>query len=81
MRTAGIREARQNLSTLIELVKAGEEVTITDRGKAVAVLSAPPKTPRPRFPDLSEFRVSLNLPPDTGSRLCAIISEDRDDRI
>jgi prevent-host-death family protein len=36
MTTASISEAKAKLSALLERVKAGEEVTITDRGKPVA---------------------------------------------
>ena len=36
MRKAGIREARQNLSVLLDEVREGREVLITDRGKPVA---------------------------------------------
>ncbi len=35
MRTAGIFEAKQNFSELIEAVEAGEEVLITRHGKEV----------------------------------------------
>jgi prevent-host-death family protein len=41
MKTAGIREARQNLSVLLEDVRKGHEVVITDRGKPVARLVPP----------------------------------------
>jgi antitoxin (DNA-binding transcriptional repressor) of toxin-antitoxin stability system len=36
---AGIREARRNLSVLLDEVRKGEEVIITDRGRPVATLS------------------------------------------
>lgn len=36
MTTASISEAKAKLSALLDRVKAGEEVTITDRGKPVA---------------------------------------------
>ncbi len=36
MRTASISETKARLSALLDLVKAGETVTITDRGKPVA---------------------------------------------
>ncbi len=36
MRTASISEAKARLSALLDLVKAGETVTITDRGRPVA---------------------------------------------
>jgi prevent-host-death family protein len=54
MRTAGIREVRQNITALLEQVKKGREVTITDRGR---VVPAPPL--RKPFPDMTEFRRSL----------------------
>ncbi len=44
MKEAGIREARQNLSALIAEVRKGHEITITDRGKAVARLVPPQLT-------------------------------------
>lgn len=36
MRTAGIFEAKQNFSQLIDAVEAGEEVRITRHGKEIA---------------------------------------------
>ena len=41
MRAAGIREARQSLSVLLEDVRKGHEIVITDRGKPVARLVPP----------------------------------------
>jgi prevent-host-death family protein len=37
--SVGIRELRQNLSRYIERVKAGESLTVTERGREVARLS------------------------------------------
>src|SRR5207244_2142437 len=54
MRTAGVREARQNLTDLLDDVKKGREIVITDRGRPVARL-APVERRRP-FPDLSRVR-------------------------
>lgn len=54
MRTAGVREARQNLTELLDDVKKGREVVITDRGRPVARLA--PIEHRRRFPDLSRLR-------------------------
>jgi prevent-host-death family protein len=77
MKKAGIREARQNLSALIEDVKKGREILITDRGRPVARLVAPPKPAAAPFPDLSRFRRTMPVltPPLSGS-----IIEDRGDR-
>src|SRR5438874_7444559 len=45
MRTAGVREARQNLSVLLDEVKKGREVVITEHGRPVAKL-VPLERPR-----------------------------------
>ncbi len=42
MKTATITEAKNGLSALIDRVKAGESVVITDRGVPVAVLEPAP---------------------------------------
>jgi len=44
MAMASISEAKAKLSALLERVKAGEEVTITDRGKPVARIVPLPGT-------------------------------------
>lgn len=77
MRTAGIREARQNLSKLLAEVAAGEEITITDRGKPVARLIAPRLQSQLGFPDLSEFRKRM---PTFNESLSDAIAADREDR-
>lgn len=41
MKSAGIREARQNLSALLEEVRNGREVILTDRGRPVARIVPP----------------------------------------
>jgi prevent-host-death family protein len=78
MRTAGVREARQNLSALLDEVKAGHEVVITERGRPVAKL-VPPDRPRGKgFPNLAAFRRTLPILDPPASK---IIEEDREDRI
>ena len=78
MRTAGVREARQNLSSLLDEVKKGREVLITERGRPVAKLVPPDASPRKGFPDLKAFRRRLPVfdPP-----LSATLDEDREDRV
>ena len=76
MRTAGIREARQNLTSLLDDVRKGREVIITDRGRAIARL-VPVQQPRP-FPDLSEFRRQFA---HLGISLSQAIIDDREDRV
>ncbi|MBN2337704.1 MAG: type II toxin-antitoxin system prevent-host-death family antitoxin [Acidobacteria bacterium] len=78
MKRAGIREARQSLSELIEMVRKGREVLITDRGKPVARL-VPAETSSARaFPGRAAFRRSMPaLSPPLSSTVC----EDREDRL
>ena len=77
MKKAGIREVRQNLSALIEDVKKGREVVITDRGRPVARLVPPSQQTAAPFPDLARFRRTMPVltPP-----LSASIQKDRGDR-
>ena len=78
MRTAGIREARQNLSKLIEAVKQGQEVVITDRGTPVARLVGPVRRSARKFTDRSDFRAEM---PELDPPLSQTVSEGRRDRI
>jgi prevent-host-death family protein len=78
MRTAGVREARQNLSALLDEVRKGREIVITERGRPVARL-VPPDRPRGKgVPNLTAFRRSMPVlePP-----LSASLAEDRADRL
>ena len=77
MREAGIREARQNLSALIEEVKKGHEITLTDRGRPVARLvpSLPPVA-RP-FRGRAAFRHKM---PRLKATLTQAILDGREER-
>ncbi len=77
MRKAGIREARQYLSDLIDEVQAGREVVITDRGRPVARLLPPDTATTRPLPDLRAFRRKL---PVLSPSVSAAINEDREDR-
>jgi prevent-host-death family protein len=76
MRTAGVREARQNLTDLLDDVKKGREVVITDRGRPVARLT-PVKRRRP-FPDLARVRRAFR---GSGPALSQAVLEEREDRL
>lgn len=76
MRTAGVREARQNLTALLEEVKKGREVVITDRGRPVARLTAVER--RRPFPNLARLRRSFRGP---NPQLSQAILEGREDRL
>jgi prevent-host-death family protein len=75
MRTAGVREARQDLTALLDDVRKGREVTITDRGRPVARLV--PVKPRQPFPDLARARRKT---PPIDPPLSRAILEEREDR-
>ncbi len=55
-----VKELREDLRSYIERAEAGEEIVILRRGKEVARL-APPEKEGGRFPDLTEFRASIEL--------------------
>jgi len=76
MRKAGVREARQNLTDLLDDVKKGREVVITDRGRPVARLA--PVVRRRAFPDLSQVRAAFR---GAEPRLSEAVLEDREDRL
>ncbi len=59
-----VRELRSELRRIIDQVETGEEVTITRRGKVVARLMPPQREPQ-EFPDLTDFRASIQLSGDT----------------
>jgi prevent-host-death family protein len=76
MRRAGVREARQNLSDLLDDVKKGREVVITEHGRAVARLA--PLQDDQRFPDLSRARRLIKR---RDIALSKAVLEDRNDRL
>jgi prevent-host-death family protein len=78
MRAAGIREARQNLSLLLEEVRKGREVVITDRGRPVARLVPPADESERPFSSHRRFRAAIRL---KGRPLSETVSEDRADRL
>ncbi|MFN2385535.1 MAG: type II toxin-antitoxin system Phd/YefM family antitoxin [Thermoanaerobaculia bacterium] len=76
MKSAGIREARQNLTALLEEVKRGREVTITDRGKPVARLVPPLRRSAKPFKSLAAFRRRM---PRLDPPLSQTIIQERED--
>lgn len=76
MRTAGIRKARQDLTSLLADVRKGREVVITERGRAVARLV--PVKPRSSFPDLTSVRSKARA---IEPSLSQAVIDDRDDRL
>jgi prevent-host-death family protein len=78
MRTAGVREARQNLSALLDEVRKGREVLITERGRPVAKLVPPDRGRGKGVPNLAAFRRRM---PVLDPPLSTTISAERADRI
>ena len=76
MRKAGIREARQDLTSLLEDVRKGREVLLTDRGRPVARLV--PVRPQRPFPALRAVRLAAKAGRPNVSQ--AVI-DDREDRV
>jgi prevent-host-death family protein len=58
MQTFTLAEAKAQLSRLIAMVEAGEDITITKRGRAVARL-VPSSPARQQLPSLAELRSRL----------------------
>jgi prevent-host-death family protein len=75
MRRAGVREARQDLTSLLDDVRKGREVVITERGRAVARLV--PIQSQKAFPDLRKVRRKGRL---LERPLSEAVLEDREDR-
>ena len=78
MRTAGVREARQNLSALLDEVRKGREIVITERGRPVAKLVPADPARGKGVPDLSAFRRKM---PVLDPPLSATVDEERADRL
>jgi len=53
MKTATVRDLRNRYTSLLSWIEAGEEIVITQRGRAVARL-VPEQAPTPRQVDWSE---------------------------
>ena len=78
VKAAGIREARQNLSALLDEVRKGREVVITDRGRPVARLVPPRGESTLPFSSHRRFRAGIRL---TGRPLSDTVAEERGDRL
>jgi prevent-host-death family protein len=80
----GIRALKQNASAVVAEAAAGETVTITDRGRPVARMTAIPKSRLRALIDEGHARPArqrlADLPvPEPGLELSVVLSEMRDD--
>jgi prevent-host-death family protein len=78
MRKAGVREARQSLSVLLDEVKKGREIVITERGRPVARLVPLDRAPGKGVPNLAALRRTM---PVLAPPLSATVDEEREDRL
>ena len=81
MKTATIRQVKNDFGGVLALVEAGDTVEITRHGKPVATLSSPRKVARrrARLPDFA-VRLKEDFPagPLPGPSFAAQLSADRD---
>jgi prevent-host-death family protein len=60
MEQVSVKDIRNNLREYLDRVEAGEEIVVTRRGKEIARIVPPRREPK-RFPDLTEFRKSIEI--------------------
>ena len=79
MGAVGAFDAKTHLSELLDRVEAGEEITITRRGKPVAVLKPVAVAEKPDFDEIErrfrELRKGVSLP--EGMTIKDLINEGR----
>lgn len=78
MRTAGIREARQRLSAILDEVRKGREVVITDRGRPVARIVPPLEHAARPFSSHKRLRARVRL---KGRPVSEDLADEREDRV
>lgn len=84
MDEVGIRALKQNASQVVASAVAGESIVITDRGRAVALLSPMPSSPVERLRAAGRLRAPRTTigelaPPAEGAGLSGALTEMRDD--
>jgi len=77
VRTAGIRQARQELSAILEEVRKGREVVLTDRGRPVARIVPPLRDSARPVSSRRRFRAGIRL---KGHPLSETVVHQREDR-
>ncbi len=69
-----VKQARSNISSLLNRIQEGEEIFILRRGKKIARLVPVEKESR-RLPDLSKFRNSIQM---RGEALSQTVIQERE---
>lgn len=75
MKTATVGEVQKNFSKILKDINLGEEITITNRGKPIAKLTALGPKKDISWPDFIAEAVELK-----GKSASDLIIEDREDR-
>lgn len=75
MKTATVGEIQKNFSRIIRDIKAGEEITVTRRGKPIAKIAALGPRNDIEWPDFHVEAVNLK-----GKPVSEIVLEGREDR-
>ena len=75
MKTASVGEIQKNFAGVLRSINAGEQVTITKRGKPVATIRSLGPKSRIDWPDLYEEAIELK-----GKLLSDIVIDNRADR-
>ena len=70
-----VKEARSRLSSLLDKVQSGAEITILRRGKKVARI-VPPLSDGEGLPHLNDFRASIRI---TGEPLSDLVIRGKDE--
>ncbi|MBL7204297.1 MAG: type II toxin-antitoxin system prevent-host-death family antitoxin [Desulfobacteraceae bacterium] len=75
MKTATVGEIQKNFAQVLKNILAGEEITVTRRGKPVATIAALGPRDEIDWPDFYNEAIKLE-----GKSLSAIVVEGREDR-
>ncbi|MFO8164978.1 MAG: type II toxin-antitoxin system prevent-host-death family antitoxin [Desulfatiglandales bacterium] len=70
-----VKEVRSRLSSLINIVQDGGQITILRRGKEVARI-VPPQRNGEKLPHLNNFRASIRI---SGEPVSDLVSKGRDE--
>jgi antitoxin (DNA-binding transcriptional repressor) of toxin-antitoxin stability system len=76
MNRVKIREARSQLSAIVNRAQQGESTVILRRGRAVATVEPVAKGKRGRLPDLSGFRASIKVKGRPLSKVVATLRKE-----
>ncbi|MBU2646162.1 type II toxin-antitoxin system Phd/YefM family antitoxin [bacterium] len=75
MKTATVGEIQKNFSKVINSIGAGEEITVTRRGKAIARITAIGPTKKVDWPEFTKDAIET-----TGEPLSQLIANGRKER-